>query len=195
MQQWLVLVRKTISAEWPSFEALHCLQVFNCSSGLSAEATSTLLGQLGKLFQVEFDAVELERQFRLCKPMADKLRRSIADDPTANLAAWGEAALKASLNQHDVSALTDIIAVGAAAAGATTSSNERDFSAKRSRANAEIHSMELRITGPGTVATLASDLALCHKARGIWQEGFGAPRKSGRRRKPNWRDPTTKAGP
>ena len=77
MQRWLILVRKTIQAEWPDFEALHYFQAFDCKSGLTIEACKPMLERLAATFcrvSKVPSAADVTKQFALCRPFAQRLR-------------------------------------------------------------------------------------------------------------------------
>ena len=108
--------------------------------------------------------------------------------PEADLLAWGEAVEKAASNGRNVECLAQIIAAGAAMMGATTSSNERDFSALSPKVPQNVKLLLRRLQSDVAQEDVKKLRAAAQK---IWRQGFGAPRRSGsRHRRPQWRDLT-----
>ena len=95
------------------------------------------------------------------------------------------------MNKVSVETLKQIVAVGASMMGATTSNNERDFSALCQNVPPHVKLLLRRLQSD---FVKDRDPELCRAAQKIWCQGFGMPRRSGTsRRRPNWHDVTKDA--
>ena len=203
MASWVEVARATMQYEWPDFELINSLGVFQTREGnhssderrlmLDRLVTPILLDGLQLTNDEKADyLIQVWRQYQMCRPFAVKIAGRFATSPQKDYLCWTESVRKAKKNGHDVSLLESLVSAGLASVGATTANSERDFAAMRKRTNPTVAEVERFLqTFMGDLNTDANAMdkknKLCQKARQVWQKGFGTPRVSGEKRKSlNW---------
>lgn len=203
MASWVEVARATMQYEWPDFELINSLGVFQTREGNhSSDERRLMLDRLvtpilldGRQLTNDEKAdylIQVWRQYQMCRPFAVKIAGRFATSPQKDYLCWTESVRKAKKNGHDVSLLESLVSAGLASVGATTANSERDFAAMRKRTNPTVAEVERFLqTFMGGLNTDANAMdkknQLCQKARQVWQKGFGTPRVSGEKRKSlNW---------
>ena len=203
MASWVEVARATMQYEWPDFELINSLGVFQTREGNhSSDERRLMLDRLvtpilldGRQLTNDEKAdylIQVWRQYQMCRPFAVKIAGRFATSPQKDYLCWTESVRKAKKNGHDVSLLESLVSAGLASVGATTANSERDFAAMRKRTNPTVAEVERFLqTFMGGLNTDANAMdkknKLCQKARQVWQKGFGTPRVSGEKRKSlNW---------